>query len=87
MTAALKLREARAIMDTSTNPFAAAQFAPDDTHARFISEHSGCAVTAITDETLTVCSGWSRRYPRARWGWRIETLKNTRAAVREWLGY
>lgn len=32
----------------------------------------------------TVCSGWTAV---KTFGWRVERIENTRAAVREWLGY
>jgi len=45
-----------------------------------------CGVVAVEGNELVVCSGWWR--PGTKYfGWEIERIANTRAAVREWLGY
>ena len=58
-------------------------------HACFIAEHGCGAVVALADTTLTVCGSYTRWLPSGRrvTGFRVETIANTRAAAREWLGY
>lgn len=58
-------------------------------HAWFIAEHDCAAVVALSASTLTVCGSYTRWLPSGLrvTGFRVETIANTRAAAREWLGY
>lgn len=58
-------------------------------YACFIAEHDCAAVVALSAITLTVCGSYTRHLPSGRrvTGFRVETIANTRAAAREWLGY
>jgi hypothetical protein len=56
----------------------------NDSTARFIGQHGGCGAVEFTVSTITVCGGWTN-VNTGKSGWRVETIKNTHSAAREWL--
>lgn len=77
---------------TPTEPGVCLELSPSTEltrHACFIAEHDCAAVVALSATTLTVCGSYTRWLPSGLrvTGFRVETIANTRAAARQWLGY